>query len=128
MGWLLHQVLWRLGKPDKPVNAKYYHGISALCSTGDGRLLVLERQVYIPRLKINAHTIINIYEICFGKNEAVLSKKLLKSFKTRLTLASRKFANYEGMCALSPNRILLVADSQNQYKNVLRDWFLLLSL
>lgn len=114
--------------PDKPISPKYYHGVSALCATGDGRLLVLERQVCVPRMKINAHTVINIYEVDFGKNDAVLSKKLLRNFETRLTITNRKFANYEGMCVLSPNSILLVADSQNQYKNVLRDWFLLLSL
>lgn len=117
-----------LYKPDKPIKPKYRQGVSALCATGDGRLLVLERQIYIPPRKINAQTVISIYEVRPTPDENLLTKKLVNKFTTRLTLTNRKFANYEGMCALSPTLLLLVADSQNQYKNVLRDWFLLLSL
>jgi len=114
-------------KPDKAISRKYSHGVSALCAIGDGRLLVMERQVYIPPRKINAQTVITIYEVRPAQQENILTKKLVTQFTTRLTVTSRKFANYEGMCALGPNMLLLVADSQNQYKNVLRDWFLLLS-
>lgn len=114
-------------KPDKAISNKYTHGVSALCATGDGRLLVLERQIYIPPRKVNAQTVINIYEVRPTQNEHFLTKRLVSHFTTRLTVINRKFANYEGMCALSPNLLLLVADSQNQYKNVLHDWFLLLS-
>ena len=120
-----HQYLY---KPDKPVGPKYTQGVSALCAMGDGRLLVLERQAYVPPRKINAQTIITIYEVRPAQSESLLTKRLVSQFKTRLTITNRKFANYEGMCALSPNLLLLVADSQNQYKNVLRDWFLLLGI
>ena len=117
-----------LYKPDKPISNKYTHGVSALCALGDGRLLVLERQIYVPPRKINAQTVISIYEVKPVQEEKLLTKRLVSQFNTRLTLTSRKFANYEGMCALSPHRLLLVADSQNQYTKVLRDWFLLLGL
>lgn len=112
--------------PDAPIDRKYYQGVSALCAVGDGRLLVLERQVKVPRLKLDARTIIRIYEV-FPSESTQLEKRLVREFTTRLTLTSRKFANYEGMCLISPQWLLLVADSQHQFKGVLRDWFLLLS-
>ena len=120
-----HQYLY---EPDKPITPKHTQGTSALCAIGDGRLLVLERQIYVPPRKINAQTAISIYEVRPAPDENLLTKKLVSKFTTRLTLTNRKFANYEGMCALSPHLLLLVADSQNQYKKVLRDWFLLLNL
>ena len=52
---------------------------------------------------------------------------LLTQWKTKLTLLGRGLANYEGMC-LGPTLkggsrvILVVADSQDQYKGVLKDW------
>lgn len=117
-----------LYEPDHGLSPKHTHGVSALCAMGDGRLLVLERQVRVPRMRLDATTVISIYEVRPAQNENMLTKKLVSKFHTRLTVLNRKFANYEGMCALSPNLLLLVADSQNQYKGVLRDWFLLLSL
>ena len=54
-------------------------------------------------------------------------KQLLAQWRTSLTLTRRNIANYEGMC-LGPklkdgSRILvLVADSQDQYGGVLKDW------
>ena len=123
---LLLPVRQYLYRPDAPISRKYYHGVAALCATPDGRLLVLERQVCVPRLKLDAHTLIRIYEVRPSSTETLLEKHLVKEFQTRLSLTSRKFANYEGMCALSDRWLLLVADSQNQYKNVLHDWFLLL--
>lgn len=49
-------------------------------------------------------------------------------FRTRLNLTSRRFANYEGLCQPTSDLLLLIADSQNRYKKVLRDWFLLLRI
>lgn len=116
-----------LYRPDKPVSRKYYHGVSALCAMDDGRLLVLERQLYVPRLKLDACALVRIYEV-IPKEQTLLEKRLLKEFSTRLTLTGRKFANYEGMCCLSNGWLLMIADSQHQYKGVLRDWLLLLHL
>lgn len=116
-----------LYRPDAPVNSKYYHGVAELCATGDGRLMVLERQVYVPKMKIDSKALVRIYEVTPGEGK-VLKKRLVKEWTTKLTVTSRKFANYEGMCAISPRRFLLVADSQNQLKGVLRDWFLIFEL
>lgn len=112
-------------RPDAPISAKHIHGVSALCATGDGRLLVLERQIRVPRLKLGASTIIRIYEIT-SVEEPWTEKRLVREFRTRLTLTGRRFANYEGLCRPAANLLLLVADSQNRYKGFLRDWFLLL--
>ena len=113
-------------RPDAPISRKYFQGVSELCALDDGRLLVLERQVRIPRLKIGASTIIRIYEIT-PSEELMPEKRLLTEFRTRLTLTGRKFANYEGLCQPTPNLLLLIADSQNRYKGFLRDWFLLIN-
>lgn len=114
-------------RPDAPISRKYFCGVSALCTLNDGRLLVLERQVRIPRLKVGATTVIRIYEIT-PSDEIFPEKKLLREFRTRLTLTSRKFANYEGFCPVAPDFLLFIADSQNRYKGILRDWFLLLKM
>lgn len=116
-----------LYEPDAPVSRKYYYGISELCALNDGRLLVLERQIRVPRLKIGAQTLTRIYEVTPDSDER-LQKKLVTEFRTRLSITSRKFANFEGLCVASPRCLLLLADSQNQYKGVLRDWFMCLPL
>ena len=111
-------------RPDTPISEKHFQGVSELCALDDGRLLVLERQIRIPKLKIGASTTIRIYAVT-PSEEPLLEKRLLMEFRTRLNLTSRKFANYEGLCQPLSNLLLLIADSQNRYKNILRDWFLL---
>lgn len=112
-------------QPDCPVSHKYKYGVSELYALDDGRLLVLERQIRVPRLKLGASTIVRIYE-AFPDDNVFLEKRLVAEFRTRLNLFSRRFANYEGLCQVSSGLFMLVADSQNRYKGVLRDWFLLL--
>lgn len=124
-----------LYEPDAPVSRKHVYGVSALCALSDGRLLVMERQIRVPKLKVGAKTLTRIYEVEFNdekqtakqqaptKGQDLLKKKLVTEFRTRLTITSRKFANFEGFCQVSPSLLLLIADSQNQYKGVLRDWF-----
>lgn len=112
--------------PDEPLR-KYRQGVSALCILRDGRLLVLERQIRIPRLRLGASTVIRIYEVTLT-DEPILQKRLLREFRTRLTLTSRRFGNYEGMCQATAHQLLLIADSQNRYKGFLRDWFLMLGM
>ena len=114
-------------RQDDPISEKHYHGVSELCALNDGRLLVLERQIRVPRLKIGASTTIRIYEV-FPSDDPFLEKKLLTEFRTRINLTSRKFANYEGLCQVAPDLLLLVADSQNRFKGFLRDWFLLYNI
>ena len=58
----------------------------------------------------------------------LLQKQLITDFTTKMNVTDRSFANYEGLCAgpkLADGRqvLLLVADSQNQYKGRLKDWF-----
>lgn len=115
-----HQYFYR---PDAPVKEQQFHGVSALCALDDGRLLVLEREIYIPKKKVGAKTYISIYAVQPSEPNAVLEKTLITAFTTRLTLTGRKYANYEGLCQPFPGILLLIADSQNRYKGVLRDWF-----
>ena len=114
-------------KPDEPISKKHFYGVSELCALEDGRLLVLERQIHVPKLKLGASTIIRIYETT-PTDKPILEKRLVKEFRTRLSLTSRKFANYEGLCEIQGNRLLLIADSQNRYKGFLRDWFLIIGI
>ena len=115
-----------LYQPDAPMSSKHIYGISELCALEDGRLLVMERQIRVPKLKIGASTQIRIYEVTPGNNDR-LTKKLVTEFRTRLSITSRKFANFEGLCQVSPSLLLLIADSQNQYKGILRDWLRIIS-
>lgn len=114
-----------LYRQDAPISSKHIYGVSELCALDDGRLLVLERQIRIPRLKLGASTVIRIYEV-MPAEDAFLKKRLVKEFRTRMNLFNRRFANYEGLCQLSPTLLLLIADSQDRYKGFLRDWFLLI--
>ena len=118
----LHQYFYR---PDAPISRKHIYGVSELCALDDGRLLVLERQIRVPRLKLGASTIIRLYEVNPAEGQ-FLEKRLVKELRTHMNLFSRRFANYEGLCRLSPRLLLMIADSQNRYKGFLRDWFLLL--
>jgi len=116
-----------LYQPDQPLSPKHIYGVSEVCALDDGRLLVMERQIRVPRLKIGASTLTRIYEVTPGSDEH-LQKQLVTEFRTRLSITSRKFANFEGLCQVSPSLLLLIADSQNQYKGFLRDWFRLITI
>lgn len=101
----------------------YAHGAVAMCALDDGNLLVLEREFYVPKKKIGAFVNCKLFKFTVENSK----KNLLCTWRTKLTLLSRTLANYEGMC-LGPkladgSRVLiLVADSQNQYGSVLKDW------
>lgn len=116
-----------LYQPDAPKTRKWTTGVSELCAIGDGRLLVLERQYRIPKLKIGAKTLIRIYEVRPSESDH-LDKQLLVEFTTSLNLLSLRFANYEGLCMPAAGWLLLVADSQNQYKGIMRDWWRLVDM
>ena len=118
----------------------YVMGVSELCALPDGQLLVLEREAFIPKIKIGAFCKCKLYLVNplnseeFSMKENIssdtpfLKKKLLTEWKTGLSLSKRSFANYEGMC-LGPKLedgsqvIILLSDSQDQYAGVLKDWF-----
>ena len=121
-------------------SAKYAHGVSDLLAMDDGSLLVLEREVFVSKKKIGSFVRNKIYRIILDKSLAVnrneplgksvtyVGKMLVASWRTSISLFGRKLANFEGMC-LGPKTIdgkqviLLVADSQDQYGGILRDWF-----
>ena len=118
----------------------YVMGVSELCALPDGQLLVLEREAFIPKIKIGAFCKCKLYLINplnseefalkekFSSDTPFLKKRLLAEWKTGLTLSKRSFANYEGMC-LGPKLedgsqvVILLSDSQDQYAGVLKDWF-----
>lgn len=118
----------------------YVMGVSELCALPDGQLLVLEREAFIPKIKIGAFCKCKLYQINplnseefsmkenFSSDTPFLKKRLLAEWKTGLSLSKRSFANYEGMC-LGPKLedgsqvVILLSDSQDQYAGILKDWF-----
>lgn len=120
-------------KTDAPTTARkastYAFGVSDICALDDGRLIVLEREFFVPKRKIGAWVRCKLYvaDPSQAQPNDTLSKTELLQFRTRLTLFKRNLANYEGMC-LGPELadgsrvLLLVSDSQNRYKGILKDW------
>ena len=125
-GRLLSRYAYALDTIPSKRRGMLLNGVSELCALGDGRLLVLERTVRVTKWKIGSYVDCRIYEVR-PSDEERLAKRLVVSFRTRINLLRRNFANYEGMCVarrLADGRIivLLMADSQNQYRGILRDW------
>ncbi len=122
---------YALNSPDNDgATAQHYaHGIGTICALDDGTLLVLEREFYVPNGKLGAYVNCKLFR--FQPDDA--AKELLITWHTSLGLFSQDLANYEGMC-LGPKLtdgsrvLLLVADSQNQYGGVLKDWMKTLKL
>lgn len=123
----------------------YVLGISELCALDDGTLLVLEREALITSHKLGSFVTCKLYQAFPEVGSSVFAtdtpiekmtpirKKLLYKWTTRMTLFHQDFANYEGMCLMPPLEdgslvLLLVADSQNQYGGLLRDWFMTIVL
>ncbi|MGN1376689.1 MAG: esterase-like activity of phytase family protein [Prevotella sp.] len=121
--------------------SQYALGVSEITAMGKGRILALEREFFVPKTKLGAFVQCKIYEIhpdtsdsypCdtqyqIGKTKT-LSKHLLHSFCTRLSLFNHAIANYEGMCkgptlADGSQTLILISDSQNQYAGIMKDWF-----
>lgn len=107
----------------------YAHGIGTLCALDDGSVLLLEREFFVPQKKIGAFVNCKLFHFTPGQPE----KKMVAQWKTNLNLVKRNIANYEGMC-IGPvledgsRALILVADSQNQYAGVLKDWLKSLKL
>ena len=105
-------------------------GVSGLAALDDGRIVVLERLAQRTSSGIGSKVRVRLYLVnpTASQPGAELPKQLLAEFRTAVNLTRRNFANYEGLCvgpSLADGRqvLLLVADSQNQYKGILRDWF-----
>lgn len=99
--------------------AAYVYGVPALAAMDDGRLLVLEREIYVPNggfwdKLTNSFTKTDLYLVDPVHDTAgILRKSLLCSFRT----GALDLANFEGMC-LGPElpdgtrTLVLIADSQ----------------
>lgn len=120
-------------------SSEYAMGVSEITPVGGGRLLVLEREFYVPKAKLGAFVQCKLYEIEPNESLAItpdtpaenmyfLPKRFVYSFTTKLNIFDRSLANYEGMC-LGPTLkdgskvLILVSDSQNRYRGILKDWF-----
>lgn len=112
---------------DAPTNRKralhYARGVSEVLPIDEGRLLVLEREAFVPKRKIGAWVKCKLYVLTLETGE----KTLLTQWKTRLNLTARSWANYEGMCygptlADGSRLLLVISDSQNRFSGVLHDW------
>lgn len=108
----------------------YVMGVSELCALEDGQLLVLEREAFVPKIKLGSFCKCKLYLVNPVQEQQApfLKKRLLYAWKTRLSLFRYSFANYEGMC-LGPKLkdgsqvVILLSDSQDRYKGILKDWF-----
>lgn len=126
-GWFFYE----MDAPTASAPAAHYAmGVSELCALDDGRLVVLEREFYVPSRKLGAWVNCKLYvaDPTGHATGELLGKSLLLSFRTRLTLFGRSLANYEGICLgpkLADGRcvLVMVSDSQGRYGGVLRDWF-----
>lgn len=133
--------LYRMDMPTTMKAAQTYAmGVSELCALPDGQLLVLEREAFVPKTKLGAFCQCKLYvvnpsaekpyplEKSVEADVPYVSKRLLTSWRTSITLFSQNWANYEGMC-LGPRLengdqvVVLVSDSQDGYAGLLRDWF-----
>lgn len=129
---------------DKPTTHRkaenYAMGVSELCLLPDGQLLVLEREAFVPKIKLGAFCRCKLFRVNidaeksfsmqehFGETAPFVKKHLVLEWNTGLSLLNHSFANYEGMC-MGPQLkdgtwvVILLSDSQNQYAGVLKDWF-----
>ena len=109
----------------------YTYGVSAMTALPDGRLLVLEREINIPRRAWSGSVRHRLYivnpatgselsanaPISTLRPQEYVSKRLLTEFTTQLNLLHTKLGNYEGLC-LGPRladgsyTLLLINDSQ----------------
>lgn len=102
--------------------SSYVFGVPALAALDDGRIIVLEREVFVASGNVvekatNSFTTMKLYVVNpSADGSGILRKTLLKSFSTQPLSAN--FANYEGMCVgptLSDGSktLVLIPDSQN---------------
>lgn len=137
----LRQYAYSTELPATKRKPRYYaFGVPELLAVDDSTLIVMERELNIPRrynrakcrirlFRVNPHSGKAIADTSLPLREAeensFLTKTPLHAFSTGIRLFGKKnFANYEGMC-LGPKlpdgrqTILLVADSQNRSGNSL---------
>ena len=116
-----NRFLYQTGKPTKSAESasSYVFCVSCMAAMDDGRILVLEREVFVPKGNVlnkvrTAFTKMNLYVVDPVHDSAgILRKSLVCSFKTN----ALDLANFEGMClgpTLPDGRrcLVLIADSQ----------------
>ena len=104
----------------------YVFGVPALAALDDGRIIVLEREVYVGSGSevFNSFTKTNLYVVKPSSDgSGILRKSLLKSFTT----GPSSFANYEGMCVgptLSDGSktLVLIPDSQSGSSGLTKEY------
>lgn len=95
---------------------QYVHGISAMAALDDGRLIVLEREVYVKTTTDTANGVAKLYVVDPVHDTAGI---LRKSLLTTINTSGLQLANYEGMC-LGPTLsdgsrcLVLISDTQAQ--------------
>ena len=114
----------------KGTEGKNTLGVSGLAALDDGQLVVLEREVHRTPNEIGSYAHVKLYVVNPSMQRAgdLLQKQLITEFRTKMNITDRSFANYEGICVgpkLKDGRtlLMLVSDSQDQYRGYLKDWF-----
>ncbi len=105
-------------------------GVSGMTALDNGQIVILEREIRETPEYIGSFVHVKLYLVnpALQQPGDLLQKKLITEFRTYVNKKKMTFANYEGICKgpkLADGRqvLLLVADSQNQYKGWLKDWF-----
>lgn len=133
------------------IGNNYAFGVSEMLALDDGKVMLMEREFFVPSFYLGAYVICKIYIIDPQQSTALsneeaggsvplgtlisngsvkpVAKTKLCEFRTDFTSANDcTLANYEGM-TLGPvlsngnKTIILISDSQNGYQGVLKDWF-----
>ena len=119
-----------------PAGARaHVFGVSALTALPDGRLLVLEREVYVPSGSLlkqarQSYTLARIY-LTTPAGEA--SVPLKKELVTEIRTGAARLANFEGMCLGAPlpdgrASLLLLADSERGMGGLTKEYVYVLAV
>lgn len=131
-----------LDNPQKSSNGarNYAFGVPDILALDDGRLLIIEREAWIPTggddimglldIEFNTVVYVKIYEVDpVHDNGGILNKRLVKSMEIK---TATSFANYEGIgfgpVLSGKQSVLMISDSQDRYMSVLQDWLKVLTL
>lgn len=108
----------------------YVFGVPALAALDDGRIIVLEREVFVASGSVmekamNSFTTMKLYVVNpSADGSGILRKTLLTSFSTQPL--SSNFANYEGMCVgptvSGSKTLVLIPDSQNGSSGLTKEY------
>ena len=123
-----------VGEAEAASATAYVFGISALTALPDERLIVMEREVYVPGgsffERMGAFTLTSLFLVDPLHDK---SKVLQKTLLTRFYTSFLNLANFEGMC-LGPTlpdgrqTLLLLADSQDGSQGLTGEYIRVLAL